>query len=263
MTIGKFAQLCRLSVKALRHYDELGLLKPASVDPATGYRGYRRSQVRRALTIAMLRDLDVPLAGVKEVLEGGAERAFDALRGEAERQAKEAARRASILASLERLVRERTLTPYSVEVVESPARQLASRRCVADVASQERVTTNVIRALMAELDPLGGYCDPVLCRFLEETEAGEMLLEIAVGIPEVGLPAGAPFEVVDLPPTKEAMVRHVGPYGSLGLAHHALWAWARERGESEAGTLYEVYVNDPADVESDDLITEVRLPLEA
>lgn len=262
MSIGKFAQLCRLSVKALRHYDELGLLAPAAVDASTGYRSYRRSQVRRALTISMLRELDVPLASVSEILEGGAARAFDALRAEAERQSKEAARRNVILASLERLVRERTLSPYQIEVVDAPARGVAKLTVCADVASQEAVTTEAIRRLMSVLDAAGGWSDPVLCRFLEETKSGEMVLEIAVGVGDDGpLELPADVSLARLAPGREAMVRHVGPYGALGLAHHALCAWARERGEAEAGALYEVYLNDPDEVAADELMTEVRLPL--
>jgi DNA-binding transcriptional MerR regulator len=55
LPIGLFSRLCRLSVKQLHHYDEVGLLRPARVDEATGYRYYRRDQVRDAMAIALLR----------------------------------------------------------------------------------------------------------------------------------------------------------------------------------------------------------------
>jgi membrane-associated phospholipid phosphatase len=61
MPIGRFAASVRLSVKALRHYDELGLLEPACVDAATGYRYYAPAQAREALLIGMLRELELPL----------------------------------------------------------------------------------------------------------------------------------------------------------------------------------------------------------
>jgi len=48
LPIGSFARRCRLSVKALRHYDELGLLRPARIDVATGYRYYDRPQAPAA-----------------------------------------------------------------------------------------------------------------------------------------------------------------------------------------------------------------------
>lgn len=68
MNIGEFAALTGLSVKALRHYDAKGLLAPASIDPATGYRGYELGQFRAAGLIAVLRAAQLPLAAVGEVL---------------------------------------------------------------------------------------------------------------------------------------------------------------------------------------------------
>jgi len=64
MPIGRFARLTGLTVKALRHYDELGLLQPAAVDPATGYRSYSSAQLGRAEAIRLLRRLEVPLDDV-------------------------------------------------------------------------------------------------------------------------------------------------------------------------------------------------------
>jgi len=68
MPIGAFARMCRLTVKAVRHYDAESLLAPALVDPHSGYRYYRAEQVPTATTIAVLRGLDVPLPVVRDVL---------------------------------------------------------------------------------------------------------------------------------------------------------------------------------------------------
>ena len=59
MTIGAFAERTRLSPKALRLYDRLGLLPPARTDPETGYRYYRRDQVEIAQLVGLLRRLDI------------------------------------------------------------------------------------------------------------------------------------------------------------------------------------------------------------
>ena len=76
LAIGVFARRSRLSLKALRLYDRLGLLAPADVDPQSGYRRYRESQLETARLVAMLRRLDMPLALVSEVLgASGTERA--------------------------------------------------------------------------------------------------------------------------------------------------------------------------------------------
>ncbi|MFE5816575.1 MerR family transcriptional regulator [Streptomyces sp. NPDC056479] len=69
LTIGAFAARARLSAKALRLYDRLGLLAPAHVDEASGYRYYRADQVERARLVALLRQLDMPLARIAEVVE--------------------------------------------------------------------------------------------------------------------------------------------------------------------------------------------------
>jgi DNA-binding transcriptional MerR regulator len=68
LTIGVFARRSRLSMKALRLYDRLGLLKPADVDPETGYRRYRERQLITARLVVMLRRLDMPLAQVAEIV---------------------------------------------------------------------------------------------------------------------------------------------------------------------------------------------------
>ncbi|MFF7328907.1 MerR family transcriptional regulator [Streptomyces sp. NPDC008150] len=67
LTIGAFAKACRLSPKALRLYDELDLLKPARVDPYTGYRYYAPAQLERARLVAWLRRIGMPLAAVRTV----------------------------------------------------------------------------------------------------------------------------------------------------------------------------------------------------
>ncbi|MBA2382850.1 MAG: MerR family transcriptional regulator [Chloroflexi bacterium] len=71
LSIGRFARLAGLSVGALRHYDELDLLRPADTDRFTGYRRYRRAQLETARTIARLRDLELPLDDIREVLAMG------------------------------------------------------------------------------------------------------------------------------------------------------------------------------------------------
>jgi DNA-binding transcriptional MerR regulator len=68
VSIGEFARRSRLSVKALRLYDELAVLVPARVDHVSGYRYYDESQLERARFVAMLRQLDLPLAEIKQLL---------------------------------------------------------------------------------------------------------------------------------------------------------------------------------------------------
>jgi DNA-binding transcriptional MerR regulator len=68
VSIGEFARRSRLSVKALRLYDELGVLVPARVDQVSGYRYYDGAQLETARLVAMLRQLELPLVAIKELL---------------------------------------------------------------------------------------------------------------------------------------------------------------------------------------------------
>jgi DNA-binding transcriptional MerR regulator len=68
MTIGRFARISGLSVHTLRHYADVGILAPAEVDPDSGYRRYRRDQVRQARLIQALRWIDLPVEDIRSAL---------------------------------------------------------------------------------------------------------------------------------------------------------------------------------------------------
>jgi DNA-binding transcriptional MerR regulator len=68
LSIGAFANLTRLSIKALRLYDQLGLLQPQWVDPQSGYRFYGVDQLTSARMIRNMREMDMPLATIRQVL---------------------------------------------------------------------------------------------------------------------------------------------------------------------------------------------------
>ena len=69
-SIGEFARLGGVSVRTLRHYDEIGLLRPATVDPDTGYRGYSAAQLRQLNRIMALKELGLSLTQARRLLDG-------------------------------------------------------------------------------------------------------------------------------------------------------------------------------------------------
>ena len=69
LTIGDFARHGRVSVRMLRHYDAIGLLRPAHVDPRSGYRFYSADQLARLNRVIALKDLGFTLAEIRELLE--------------------------------------------------------------------------------------------------------------------------------------------------------------------------------------------------
>jgi DNA-binding transcriptional MerR regulator len=81
LTIGRFARLAGLSVGALRHYDAQGVLRPAAVDPASGYRRYRRDQVATARAVAAMRGMELSLPAIRALLEAGDETARASILG--------------------------------------------------------------------------------------------------------------------------------------------------------------------------------------
>ncbi|WNM34925.1 MerR family transcriptional regulator [Streptomyces sp. Li-HN-5-11] len=108
LTIGAFAKACRLSPKALRLYDELELLRPARVDPDTGYRYYAVAQLERARLVAWLRRLGMPLAEIRTVCALDPPRAGAAIRAYWARVEAETAVRRDLAAFL---VDQLTATP--------------------------------------------------------------------------------------------------------------------------------------------------------
>jgi DNA-binding transcriptional MerR regulator len=89
LTVGLMARRSGLTVKALRHYDRTGLLHPAAVDGATGYRLYRGDQVAEARLVRLLRSLDLPLGQVRVAVaawKDGDDAAVERLVGEHRRQ---------------------------------------------------------------------------------------------------------------------------------------------------------------------------------
>jgi DNA-binding transcriptional MerR regulator len=116
LVIGRFARLTGLSVGALRHYDELDVLRPAYVDPATGYRSYRREQLATAQAIARLRDLELPLDAIRAYL--AADDPADqrrVLAAHRDRLATRTARLQRVLHLVGRLATEPTTKPTTTE----------------------------------------------------------------------------------------------------------------------------------------------------
>jgi DNA-binding transcriptional MerR regulator len=124
MSIGEFARLSRLSAKALRLYDELGLLPPAQVDPDSGYRWYAAGQLDNARLVASLRQIGVPLAQIQLILSLEPEAAAAQVGAYwSGAEADHAARRDLAGYLVDRLAGKRNVM-YEVKVRDIPARSL-------------------------------------------------------------------------------------------------------------------------------------------
>ncbi|MFI7018638.1 MerR family transcriptional regulator [Streptomyces sp. NPDC050164] len=136
LTIGTFAARARLSAKALRLYDRLGLLAPAHVDESSGYRYYRAGQVERARLVAMLRQLDMPLARVAEVVAADGPEAADRL--------------AAYWADVEaRVAGQRTLVEYLRGRLSGRSSEMYGKFVVETVEVPEQVVISEMRHVLA------------------------------------------------------------------------------------------------------------------
>lgn len=137
LTIGAFARASRLSLKALRLYDELHLLPPARTDHLTGYRYYTPDQLDRAQLIGLLRQLGLPLSAVRAVLDAPAPaRAAHLHQLWSEQEVEHGRRRALARYLTEKLQGDTTMTHYEIQERFVPAQQvatLARRVYVADL----------------------------------------------------------------------------------------------------------------------------------
>ncbi|HEX8929640.1 MAG TPA: helix-turn-helix domain-containing protein, partial [Actinomycetota bacterium] len=154
--IGDFARHGRVSVRMLRHYDAIGLLRPAHVDPVTGYRSYEAQQLSRLNRIVALKDLGFSLQQVQTILDDKV--SVEELRGmlrlrRAQLQsqiASDAARLAQVEARLQIIEREGAMPADEVQVKRVPAVRVAELTATAASFEPESITP-VIGPLYDEL----------------------------------------------------------------------------------------------------------------
>jgi DNA-binding transcriptional MerR regulator len=264
LSIGRFARVSGLTVKALRHYDEIGLLRPVQVDERSGYRFYALAQAREAEAIRRLRALEVPLDDVVALLHVDAETLRERLAVHRSRLEGRAVETQRILAELDRLidgreelVPEATRIKFELEIKEVPGRRvvLERERGHADQMGEiiPRLIEQVGRRLQGlDVAPVG---PPVcICPFPGEDGWGE----VAVGWPVSGDTPGAE----ELPAARALVLNHVGPYEQLARSYR-LMAEAMERhGLASAGDPVELYESDPDQVaDPKDYVTVIEWPI--
>ncbi|MER5351288.1 MerR family transcriptional regulator [Kitasatospora sp. NPDC002551] len=264
LTIGRFARLCRLSVKQLRHYDDSGLLPPARVDPATGYRYYAPAQARDALTVALLRELDVPLAVIAATLAAGEPERARLLRAERDRVAERISRDRARLELLERLADGGGLPGYEITLGREPRRRLAVVRAVAGPGELAERTGACVGRLLAGLDgtpwrpPLWGLFPLDLGEGMRIAVGAETAG--AAGAGEVAAVAGLEWEVLPGGPVVETV--HHGPYAQLPLAYNALMAAVHERGLRPLAPVREAYLVGPGEAPAEEWTTRLVVRVE-
>jgi DNA-binding transcriptional MerR regulator len=266
MTIGDFSQATRLSAKALRFYHREGLLAPAAIDPDNGYRLYAPEQIADAQVIRRLRDLEVPVDTIREILQArdidvrSALIAEHASRLETQLEATRAA-----IGTLRRLLDPPAPVPIEHRSVgATPALVIRETIDLADlgdwyVGARDELHDEVERAVRASgatAGPLGGLWAAEL--FLDE-HGEAALFRPLTSLASVPAPEGR-IRAETLPPVELAVAVHRGPDASLGDTSGALGAYVAEHEIGVAGPIRESYLSEPADG-SGDVVTEIGWPV--
>jgi DNA-binding transcriptional MerR regulator len=256
LSIGEFARLTHLSVKALRHYDEVRLLAPADVDPSSGYRLYSTAQVPTAQLIRRFRDLEMPLDHIRAVLGStdGVER--DRLIAEHLRHMESKLDRTrATVASLRDLLEGRDSgSGLVVERRRLPAvPALAVSRTVGwdDIGGWLGDAFARLEARLASEDlERRGDGGALYSDAFFQAHEGEVVafVPVAAGTaPATPWTAGARdrVELVVLPAVDVAASVHTGPFTEIDATYGALGTWVGERALGAGGPIREHYL-DPA-----------------
>jgi DNA-binding transcriptional MerR regulator len=249
LPIGRFARLSGLTVKALRHYDAVGLLRPAYVDDSTGYRYYALPQAREAEAIRRLRELEVPLDEIAGLLHADGDTLRERLAVHRARLEGRVVETQQILATLDRLIHgeeelvsEQTLELNVTQVPEATYAVIHER---APQEQMNEVIPRLIERTGAWAHTVGVTGAPVSICPMDD----EGYIDVRVGWPvATGETPPAPIEIVTCPASRAVVYRHVGPYEDLAASYRALAEAMDAAGIVPGPEPREIYESDPQEV---------------
>ena len=267
--IGDFSKLSFVSVRTLRYYEEMGLLKPVEVDRFTGYRYYSFDQLPRLNRILALKDLGFSLEQIAPMLDEGLPPAQ--IRGMLrmkqaeirERGDEEQGRLMRVEARLRQIEQENTMSTYDVIIKKIEPQTVASLRQVIPTPQgigkmfEELFTYLGQRGVRPAGPPSGIWHD------IEHKEK-DWDTEVVVPITDA-LPAGNGVKTVQLPGvTNMACTIHRGSYEGFTQAYAAVMGWIEANGYRIAGPTREIYLVGPAATPTDPntYVTEIQVPVE-
>ncbi|MEU8892384.1 MerR family transcriptional regulator [Streptomyces sp. NPDC048442] len=265
-TIGDFARLGRVSVRMLRHYDATGLLRPARVDPATGYRHYTAAQLARLNRVIALKDLGFTLSQVQQILDekvGTDElRAMLRLRRAELETAMTAAavRLVQVEARLQSIESEGHMPTHDVVKKSLPSIRIAELTGVAPDFNSIGPTIQPLYAeLFKRLERAGIVPSGPGVAHYEDAPGGGILVHAGV---EVAAPVrdDGTLRILDLPPVDSAAtIVHRGSMETILPTVQTLGRWIDTNGYRSTGYPREINLECPPD--QDDWVTELQEPI--
>jgi DNA-binding transcriptional MerR regulator len=272
VSIGEFSRLSRLSPKALRLYDELGLLRPDHVDAATGYRWYADTQLDQARVVALLRRIGVPLAQIRDILALDPTSAVERIRAYWAGTETEHATRRELVGYLVDRLHGKKSAMYEIAVRDIPARSLLSlmrrvHKAELVQASREFFILRMTRGGVAQVEGIAGA--PFTIYYGEVSGDSDGPVEWCWPVPDdQAAEIAARFPDLTLrtePAHQEAFVRQETPgawssEAEAEAAIEALVTWASEQRREPSGGLRSLLIVDPANTAAGP-DTEFALPL--
>jgi DNA-binding transcriptional MerR regulator/effector-binding domain-containing protein len=270
-SIGEFARLGGVSVRTVRHYDEIGLLAPATVDPDTGYRGYSAPQLAQLNRVMALKELGLSLTQVRRLLDGITVEELGGMlilrRAQLEHELNQHKNQLlGVEARLRSIAREGAMPADDIVTKTIPAMGVVVIAGQAPGWGPQNIVP-VVNWLVGQFDQLGIH-DRVKEAGLrlifydyENDENITVHLALPVAEPPGELPAPAEYRV--LPEIEAAVTVRSGPAASIfPMVYQDLIRWIDERGyRATPGPGREVWVNeidDVADVAQQ--VFEIQLP---
>jgi DNA-binding transcriptional MerR regulator len=266
--IGDFARLCQVSVVTLRHYDEIGLLKPVAIDRFTSYRYYSVSQLPRLFRILALKDLGFTLEQIEATLTD--DLTLDQLRGmvkmkraEAEQRiAQEQERLTRLEAWLAQIELEENMPNYDIVLKTVPPMLVASRRITIPTNDQVPAYLGPAYNEVYEHIKQQQAKDTGTCLTIWHTTADTHTNEDAEAMVPIDrpIPSSDRVQVYELPQTYVASVVHEGDFSEFTQGHKALLKWMEANGYRPNGPFREIYIR--LDHATNDSTTEIQYPVE-
>ncbi len=267
--IGDFSKLSRISVKALRYYDEIGLLKPVKVDHGTGYRYYSADQLPRLNYIIALKYLGLSLEEIATLIKDSLTPAqireiFMIKRAELKQRLNEEQQRLTRVEELLKyFTKEGTMPDYQVTVKNIDPQTIASIRAVLPTYGDVgKLFEEVFGYLGSQgiTRPVG----PTL--FIgHDPEFKEQDVDVEIGVPiDKAIPGTGRVKIYELHGMEQAACTvYKGPYEDIGEAYSALMAWIESNGYQITGPDRELYLTSPADTSDPaEYVTEIQFPIE-
>jgi DNA-binding transcriptional MerR regulator len=264
MPIGRFSRLCWLSIKALRLYDEAGLLQPAHVDPVSNYRYYTPAQATTARVIATLRSLDMPLATIKQIVtENDPDHVRDLLGSYRLQLEERIDRHRHMLERVETFIRKGAVMAYDITTQDVPSVDVVGTTYTVSPDSISDMSRDAYHRLYAALSTAGISPAGAPRMVYRAMTDDDWTVEACVPVTGVSTaPDG--FDLHRLGGGTAAVTRHIGPYEELGIAYREVESWIEAHGLTSAGTPYDVYLNDPSEVaDPTKLETQIVWPVRA